>query len=180
MKKSDLLTMITILRDQQDRWATALSNKTAELEKRLDALTASTLEVPTGETKSAMICRLAAEHGISLADIKSDEPVSQPHKDYDTAPEQGLRRVEMQINAVDMTAIANITGNEKLYQLIGYLCAWNMSFPYTAIYCDVLGNSQDEHDIEIVAQYRRTRDAAPGYTIAAVWDKNEQRFTFHS
>jgi hypothetical protein len=84
------------------------------------------------------------------------------------------RTIEMAIDAVTLTQISNITGNEKLFHALGYLSQWNMSLPKVRINAcmyESYGNP------EIVATYWR-EDGSIGYQIGAVW--HDDHFGFHS
>lgn len=83
------------------------------------------------------------------------------------------RTITSTLNAVDITEIAQITGNEALYKAIGYLTMWNLTFPSVHIQGGIYDGVP-----EIIATYRREDRGPIGYQIAAVW--HDGHFGFHS
>ena len=83
------------------------------------------------------------------------------------------RLIDMQLDAVTKTKIAEITGHDKLNEAIGYLAGWNMSFPHVAI-----GGGSYDGAPELYANYRKEPDGPIGYQIGAVW--HGDHFGFHS
>ena len=83
------------------------------------------------------------------------------------------RIIDMQLDAVTKTKIAEITGHDKLNEAIGYLAGWNMSFPHLAI-----GGGVFDGNPELLATYRRGADVSECYVIGAVW--HGDHFGFHS
>lgn len=83
------------------------------------------------------------------------------------------RTATININASDWTQLAENTDTAKLWQAIGYLIQWNMTFPSVTIRRD------DTHhdDCDLVAVYRDDSGNI-GYVIGAVW--HEDHFGFHS
>lgn len=62
-------------------------------------------------------------------------------------------------------------GHAKLYEAIGYLSSWNLSYPTVHIYTD------DKYDL--IAVYQK-QDGERGYVIGAVWREAEGKYGFHS
>lgn len=91
------------------------------------------------------------------------------------------RTLSINIDAVTITEIAEVTSNIKLHQAIGYLSLWNLTFPI----CEIIGGVYDGSP-EIIATYRREVGGPIGYQIGAVWHPigdegcGEGHFGFHS
>jgi len=80
------------------------------------------------------------------------------------------RQVELNLSSEDMIQIAESIGTwDKLWQAIGYLSSWNMSYPTVRIFRD----SGDD----LVAAYFK-EDGERGYVIGAVW--HGEHYGFHS
>ncbi len=80
------------------------------------------------------------------------------------------RQVELNLSSKDMLQIAKSIGTwDKLWQAIGYLSSWNMSYPTVRI-------SRDGGD-DLVAAYFK-EDGERGYVIGAVW--HGEHYGFHS
>lgn len=83
------------------------------------------------------------------------------------------RNTHINLSGEDMIQIAEKIGTwDKMWEAIGYLSTWNMSFSDVTIYRD--------GDTDLVAVYR-DRDTANGdrkYVIGAVW--HETHYGFHS
>jgi hypothetical protein len=80
------------------------------------------------------------------------------------------RTVNMHLSSESMIQIAGAIGTwDKLWGAIGYLAAWNLTYPYVSIYHD--GGA------DLVAVYGR--DASDrAYVIGAVW--HDDHYGFHS
>lgn len=81
-----------------------------------------------------------------------------------------MRTITCEIDSETMTAMAETTGNEKLYAALGYLMSWNETFPLVHIYATT--------GPEITAIYRREAEGPVGYAIGAVW--HGDHFGMHS
>ena len=80
------------------------------------------------------------------------------------------RSVELNLSSEDMIQIAESIGTwDKLWQAIGYLSSWNMSYPTVRIF-------RDGGD-DLVAVYFK-EDGERGYVIGAVW--HGEHYGFHS
>lgn len=79
------------------------------------------------------------------------------------------RSITLSIDAVRQMEIATEVSHEKLWEAIGYLSSWNMSFPSVIIYAD--------YNQDLVAVYRH-EDGSRGYVIGAVW--HDDHYGFHS
>lgn len=80
------------------------------------------------------------------------------------------RSIELNLSQSDMIQIAESIGTwDKLWQAIGYLSSWNMSYPTVRIF-------RDGGD-DLVAAYFR-EDGERGYVIGAVW--HGEHYGFHS
>lgn len=84
------------------------------------------------------------------------------------------RTIILNMDAVKMTQIAEVTGWEKLHAAMGYLSWWNLSFPHVTI----SGYIDRDGVPEIVASYRQEPCKSPGYVIGAIW--HDDHFGFHS
>lgn len=84
------------------------------------------------------------------------------------------RNIDFRIDPVTQTQIAEVTGNREFYNAIGYLSAWNMTFPHVTITARYVRHD----DPELLAIYRREESGPTGYAIAAVW--HDDHFGFHS
>jgi len=83
------------------------------------------------------------------------------------------RLIDMQLDAVTKTKIAEITGQDKLNAAIGYLAGWNMSLPHATISGGVFDGNP-----ELLATYRSGKNVSDCYVIGAVW--HGDHFGFHS
>jgi hypothetical protein len=81
------------------------------------------------------------------------------------------RKVEVLMNAVDVSRIAETVGYNQLQAAIGYLSMWNYTFPAVRIM------SQDKCDL--LAVYL-TEDDKTGYVIGAIWSETDGKYSFHS
>jgi hypothetical protein len=101
------------------------------------------------------------------------------------------RTIELSIDAVQMSKLAEALARDQLeslssgcllaedmkdpraaiFEAIGYLSTWNMTFPRAVILTDSYGDSG------LIAHYYR-EDGSHGYAIAAVW--HGDHFGFHS
>jgi hypothetical protein len=80
------------------------------------------------------------------------------------------RTVNLNLSSEDMIQIAESIGTwDKLWEAIGYLSSWNLSYPRVDIYRD------DKTDL--VAVYFNGEDVR-GYVIGAVW--HDDHYGFHS
>jgi len=80
------------------------------------------------------------------------------------------RNVELNLSSEDMIQIAESIGTwDKLWQAIGYLSSWNLSYPTVRIF-------RDGGD-DLVAAYFK-EDGERGYVIGAVW--HGEHYGFHS
>lgn len=80
-----------------------------------------------------------------------------------------MRTVELNLTNVDMITIADSIGTwDKLWEAIGYLSSWNLSYPVVNIFKD--------RDNDLVAVYFKDGDRV--YTIGAVW--NGTGYGYHS
>ena len=84
------------------------------------------------------------------------------------------RTIDLQIDPVTLTGISETTGSKELFNAIGYLSQWNMTFPVV----EIRSNGRDDIGPEIIATYRMGEGEPVGYCIAAVW--HEDHFGFHS
>lgn len=81
-----------------------------------------------------------------------------------------MRTVEINLTSEDTIVIAEAIGTwDKLWEAIGYLSTWNLSYPKVAIY-------RDGGD-DLVAVYFDA-EGARKYVIGAVW--NGTSYGFHS
>lgn len=81
------------------------------------------------------------------------------------------RKITLMLSSEDMLQIAeSIRTWDKLWEAIGYLTAWNLSYPSVNIYRD--GKTND-----LVAVYRNEKDERQ-YVIGAVW--HDDHYGFHS
>lgn len=73
--------------------------------------------------------------------------------------------------------IADVAGYAKLNEAIGYLSAWNMSYPHATVECYIFAGSP-----ELIATYRKEPEGDVGYQIVAVWHDTPEggHFGFHS
>ena len=79
------------------------------------------------------------------------------------------RNITINLTNEDMIQIAESIGTwDKLWQAIGYLSTWNLSYPTVNIYRD--------RDNDLVAVY--FKDVDKMYTIGAVW--HGEQYGFHS
>jgi len=91
------------------------------------------------------------------------------------------RAIAINLSPDQITAIAEITGNEKLQAAIGYLSLWNLSLPI----CEIVGGVYDGIP-EMIAIYRAEDRGPILYNIGAVWHpsgadyESEGHFGFHS
>ena len=86
------------------------------------------------------------------------------------------RTVEFGLEPETLTAIAEITGNQELFQAIGYLSQWNLPLAKVRIIGGVYSGNP-----EFVATYWRHDNDDPqpiAYQIGAVW--HGDHFGFHS
>ena len=59
---------------------------------------------------------------------------------------------------------------------IGYFSTWSTaSYPVVSIYPDRYGSNRD-----MVAIYRNAPEGEPLYVIGAVWEREQERYSFHS
>jgi hypothetical protein len=79
------------------------------------------------------------------------------------------RKVNLNMNAVDITNVIGNTNRAEFEKAIGYLSTWNLTFPEVNIFSD----SKDE----LTAVYI-TAEGERGYVIGAVW--HEDHYGFHS
>ena len=80
-----------------------------------------------------------------------------------------MRTVELNLTSEDMITIAESIGTwDKLWEAIGYLSSWNLSYPTVNIFKD--------RDNDLVAVYFKDGDRM--YTIGAVW--HGDHYGFHS
>ena len=80
-----------------------------------------------------------------------------------------MRTVELNLTSEDMITIAESIGTwDKLWDAIGYLSTWNLSYPSVNIFKD--------RDNDLVAVYFKDGDRM--YTIGAVW--HDDHYGYHS
>jgi hypothetical protein len=80
-----------------------------------------------------------------------------------------MRTVELNLTSEDMITIAESIGTwDKLWDAIGYLSTWNLSYPVVNIFKD--------RDNDLVAVYFKDGDRM--YTIGAVW--HDDHYGYHS
>ena len=80
-----------------------------------------------------------------------------------------MRTIELNLTSEDMITIAESIGTwDKLWEAIGYLSSWNLSYPTVNIFKD--------RDNDLVAVYFKDGDRM--YTIGAVW--HGDHYGFHS
>lgn len=80
-----------------------------------------------------------------------------------------MRTVELNLTSEDMITIAESIGTwDKLWEAIGYLSSWNLSYPVVNIFKD--------RDNDLVAVYFKDGDRM--YTIGAVW--HDDHYGYHS
>ena len=80
-----------------------------------------------------------------------------------------MRTVELNLTSEDMITIAESIGTwGKLWEAIGYLSSWNLSYPVVNIFKD--------RDNDLVAVYFKDGDRM--YTIGAVW--HDDHYGYHS
>ena len=80
-----------------------------------------------------------------------------------------MRTVELNLTSEDMITIAESIGTwDKLWEAIGYLSTWNLSYPTVNIFKD--------RDNDLVAVYFKDGDRM--YTIGAVW--HDDHYGYHS
>ena len=80
-----------------------------------------------------------------------------------------MRTVELNLTSEDMITIAESIGTwDKLWEAIGYLSTWNLSYPVVNIFKD--------RDNDLVAVYFKDGDRM--YTIGAVW--HDDHYGYHS
>ena len=80
-----------------------------------------------------------------------------------------MRTVELNLTSEDMITIAESIGTwDKLWEAIGYLSTWNLSYPSVNIFKD--------RDNDLVAVYFKDGDRM--YTIGAVW--HDDHYGYHS
>lgn len=80
-----------------------------------------------------------------------------------------MRTVELNLTSEDMIIIAESIGTwDKLWDAIGYLSTWNLSYPSVNIFKD--------RDNDLVAVYFKDGDRM--YTIGAVW--HDDHYGYHS
>jgi len=80
-----------------------------------------------------------------------------------------MRTVELNLTSEDMITIAASIGTwDKLWDAIGYLSTWNLSYPVVNIFKD--------RDNDLVAVYFKDGDRM--YTIGAVW--HDDHYGYHS
>jgi hypothetical protein len=80
-----------------------------------------------------------------------------------------MRTIELNLTSEDMIIIAESIGTwDKLWEAIGYLSSWNLSYPTVNIFKD--------RDNDLVAVYFKDGDRM--YTIGAVW--HGDHYGFHS
>lgn len=83
------------------------------------------------------------------------------------------RQVTIGLSSEDMVQIAeNIGAWDKLWQAIGYLSTWNMSYPIVRIYRD-----GGPYSTDLYAVYTDS-DGNVKYVIGAVW--HDDHYGFHS
>jgi hypothetical protein len=81
-----------------------------------------------------------------------------------------MRNIELHLSSEDMITIAEAIGTwDKLWEAIGYLSSWNLSFPQCRIFRD--------GGVDLVAVYSDA-DGNRQYTIGAVW--HDDHYGFHS
>jgi hypothetical protein len=61
---------------------------------------------------------------------------------------------------------------DKLFNAIGYLSTWSMSYPKVSIY-------RDNKSPNLMAHYFKENGDC-GYTISAIWDGTCEKYSFHS
>jgi len=80
------------------------------------------------------------------------------------------RSIELNLSQSDMIQIAESIGTwDKLWQAIGYLSSWNMSYPTVRIFRD--------YKTDLIAAYLDA-DGGRQYVIGAVW--HGEHYGFHS
>jgi hypothetical protein len=80
-----------------------------------------------------------------------------------------MRTVELNLTSEDMITIDESIGTwDKLWDAIGYLSTWNLSYPVVNIFKD--------RDNDLVAVYFKDGDRM--YTIGAVW--HDGHYGYHS
>lgn len=85
-----------------------------------------------------------------------------------------MRTVNHNYTADQLGALREQCLNEQLiYQAVGYLSTWNLSFPVVDL-C-ILGG---HNELEMIAVYRKEAGGPIGYSIGAVW--HGDHFGFHS
>lgn len=81
------------------------------------------------------------------------------------------RKIEVLMNAADISRIAGTVGYSQLQTAMGYLSMWNYTFPAVRIM------SQDKFDL--LAVYLK-EDGETGYVIGAIWSEMDGKYSFHS
>ena len=85
------------------------------------------------------------------------------------------RTVEFGLEPETLTAIAEITGNQELFQAIGYLSQW--SLPLSRV--RIIGGVYDGNPELVATYWRHSTEGEPiAYQIGAVW--HGDHFGFHS
>jgi hypothetical protein len=83
------------------------------------------------------------------------------------------RNIDILIDAVTMHQIRELTGSQRLYEALGYLTSWNMTFGYVRITGGFYSGNP-----ELIATYKNSPSDGVGYCIGAVW--HDDHFGFHS
>ena len=79
-----------------------------------------------------------------------------------------MRTIELQLDSEELRTMA--VSMDKLFNALGYLSTWNMSYPKVKI-------RRDGKEDDLVAHYFH-EDGTCGYTIGAIWHGKD--YGFHS
>lgn len=88
------------------------------------------------------------------------------------------RIINLNINAVEMTQIAEATGCAQFWQALGYLVQWNQTFGVVDLFAIDPGGQHGAPELQAV--YRKAHGEPIGYVIGAVWNPDSKQFGFHS
>lgn len=83
-----------------------------------------------------------------------------------------MRTIQFEPDAVILTEMTQETGHKELWQAIGYLSQWDITYPHVQIWANMRDGP------ELTAVYRAQADGPVGYAIGAVW--HGDHFGFHS
>ena len=88
-----------------------------------------------------------------------------------------MLNISIEITPENYLDLIRNTDNVDLTETIGYLCSWGM---FSCTY-DTVRIFMDLHSkTDLVALYSNTENPAQKFVMGAIWQKESNKFTFHS